>query len=466
VENPAFDGKRAFEHVRHLAVTIGPRLTGSPGEHRAAGYIARELRACGLKVTRQRFPVVTFDNRACTLEVRQGGRWRKLPAEPVMLSKSTPPGGVEGEILFAESGQTEYLTPAMKGKVVLICGRLAAEDRRRMISYGPKALVSIDPTVREGPRRAVLTDASRKTYGSLPMAAIRHMDGANVILRGAGRARLVLRNTERHSFSLNVLGEKAGTDFADEIVVVCAHYDSHWRIPGASDNAGGTGVMLELARVLAARPSRRTLRFIAFAAEETGLYGSTHYANELARKDLRDRKKASFREKVDRTERDRHRLTFNLDVHGCVLGQYRATFNGPEDLGASVRLLAKETGMACDVQNKPMSSDGTPLAAVGVPNVQFARYGGTSSFGHGPGDDITHLSADALGGAGDFAERFLRRYVTDAPVFAFPREIPEAQMKDVRQYFAKGKLPLPGEGLEKDKDKKPRARRPKSRPRR
>lgn len=444
-EPTTFDGKRAFRHLERLAVTIGPRPAGSPGEHRAAAYIAAALRSLGLKVTRQRFPSITYGNRKCLFQVRQGGRWRQVPAEPVMLSQSTPPGGVEGDLFFAETGQPEYLTPAMKDRIVLVCGTVRPEDRPRLIGHGPKAIVTIDPTLREGLSRAVLRDENRRTFGNLPMAAIRHLDGLQIIQQGARRARLVLRNTETRSYSLNVIGEKTGTDRADEIVVVCAHYDSHWGIPGASDNAGGTAVLLELARVLAGRPSRRTLRFIAFAAEETGLCGSTFYANRLARQARRDRKAASFDERIDKTKCDRHRLAFNLDVHGCTLGRYVAMFNGPEDVGASVRLLAAETGVACEVQKKPMSSDGTPLAAVGVPNVQFARYGGTTSLGHQAGDDVRYLSADALGGAGDFAERYLCRYVTDAPAFAFPREIPDDQMKEIKAYFASGKVPVPGE---------------------
>ncbi|MCX5670845.1 MAG: M28 family peptidase [Planctomycetota bacterium] len=444
-EVTAFDGEKAFRHLERLAVTIGPRLTGSPGEHKAAAYIAGVFRSLGLKVTQQRFPSITYGNHKCVLEVLQGGRWRQVPAEPVLLSKSTPPDGVEGEIFFAETGQLEYLRPAMKDKIVLACGTVRAEDRPRVISHGPQAIVTIDPTLREGLSRAVLRDENRRTYGNLPMATIRHLDGLDIIKQRARRARLVLRNSEKKSYSLNVIGEKSGTDFADEIVVICAHYDSHWRIPGAADNAGGTAVMMELARVLAGRPSKRTLRFIAFAAEETGLCGSICYANLLARKARRDKKVASFDEKVDKTECDRHRLTFNIDVHGCILGRYLATFNGSEDVGASVRLLASEMGMACEVQKKPMSSDGTPLAAVGVPNVQFARYGGTTSFGHQTGDDVRYLSADALTGAGVFAERYLRRYVTDAPVFAFPRQIPDDQMKDIKEYFTSGKMPLPGE---------------------
>jgi len=372
-----------------------------------------------------------------------------------MLAKSTPPGGLEGEIFYAETGQPEYFTPAMKGKIVLVCGHLAARDRPRLIACGPKALVYIDPAVRENLCRSFLRAENRKIYGSLPMATIGHMDGLDIIKQRARRGRLVLRNTEKKSYSVNVIGEMPGTDLADEIVVVCAHYDSHWRISGAADNAAGTGVMMELARVLAARPSRRTVRFIAFAAEETGLNGSTFYADALARKARRDRKKASFDERVDKTECDRHRLTFNIDVHGCILGEFHATFNGPEDLGASVRLLAKEMGMACKVRKEPMSSDGTPLAAVGVPNVQFARSGGTGTFGHQVGDDIRYLGPDALARAGDFAQRYLRRYVTDAPVFAFDREIPEDQAKDIKEYFTKGHRPLPGE----EPKKPPRLRR-------
>ena len=455
----AFDGEKAFQHLERLAVTIGPRLTGSPGEHKAAAYIAGVFRRLGLKVTEQRFPSITYDNHACVFEVLQGGQWRRVPAEPVLLSKSTPPGGVEGEIFFAQTGEPEYLTPAMKGKIVMACGTLRAEDRPRVIRYGPRAIVTIDPALREGLSRAVLRDENRRTYGNLPMATIRHLDGLDIIKQRASRARLVLRNRETKSYSLNVIGEKPGTDLADEIVVICAHYDSHWCIPGAADNAGGTAVMMELARVLAGRPSKRTLRFIAFAAEETGLCGSTFYADRLARKARRDRKDAAFDEKVDKTECERHRFTFNIDVHGCILGRYVATFNGPEDVGASARLLAGETGMACEVQKKPMSSDGTPLAAVGVPNVQFARYGGTTSFGHQTGDDIRYLSADALAGAGVFAERYLLRYVTEAPVFAFPRQIPDDQMKDIKEYFTNGKMPLPGE----EPRKKASVRRPRLR---
>lgn len=64
-EVTAFDGEKAYQHLKHLAVTIGPRLTGSPGEHKAAAYIAGVFRSLGLKVTEQRFPSITYGNHKC-----------------------------------------------------------------------------------------------------------------------------------------------------------------------------------------------------------------------------------------------------------------------------------------------------------------------------------------------------------------------------------------------------------------
>ena len=71
---------------------------------------------------------------------------------------------------------------------------------------------------------------------------------------------------------------------AAEAVVVGAHYDTVPGCPGANDNATGVAAMLELARRLAGRSSRRALRFVAFVNEEppffqTGSMGSVVYAN-------------------------------------------------------------------------------------------------------------------------------------------------------------------------------------------
>ncbi len=449
-----FSGKRSYEYLKHLAVKIGPRLTGSAGEHKAARYIEKEFEAFGLKTRLQRYPCVTFENRKCVFEVRERGKWRSVESEPVMRTPSTPTRGLEGEVYYAESGAPEYLSPEMKGKIVLVCGRISPDDRPRFLSYKPKALIYVEAGRGGEPKRTALRDG--ETYGSLPMARILHTDGSDIVKNGLSPARFTMLNTEKESYCLNVIGEKAGSDCPDEIVVICAHYDSCMGISGASDHAAGAAIVIELAHVFSKLPAKRTLRFIAFSGEETGLNGSTFYADDLARKAEREKKRASFNEKADKTELQKHRLSFNLDVHGAVLGQSHVMFSGPEDVGASARLLAREIGMACAVSQGPMSSDGTPLAAVGIPAFQYARAGGGG--GHTSIDDIKNLSPDSLAKAGEFSELFLRRYVTRAAVFPFSREIPDDQMKKIKEYFTNAKLPVPGEKQQKKGKKKPRGR--------
>lgn len=83
--------------------------------------------------------------------------------------------------------------------------------------------------------------------------------------------------------SRNVVAEKTGVTYPDDIYVISSHYDSTSTspmslAPGADDDASGAAAVLEAARVLAPYPLDFTVRFIAFSAEEWGLYGSRAYA--------------------------------------------------------------------------------------------------------------------------------------------------------------------------------------------
>jgi Zn-dependent M28 family amino/carboxypeptidase len=94
----------------------------------------------------------------------------------------------------------------------------------------------------------------------------------------------------------NVIGYLDGAGpLADETVVIGAHYDHLGRGEkgtkdigskaihyGADDNASGTTALMELARRYAARKDRqgRRIVFIAFSAEERGLFGSLHYCEK------------------------------------------------------------------------------------------------------------------------------------------------------------------------------------------
>ena len=77
----------------------------------------------------------------------------------------------------------------------------------------------------------------------------------------------------------NVVGEIPGTDKADEIVMLGAHFDSWHASTGATDNAAGSAAMLEAMRILkqSGLTLRRTVRIGLWTGEEQGLIGSREY---------------------------------------------------------------------------------------------------------------------------------------------------------------------------------------------
>jgi len=102
---------------------------------------------------------------------------------------------------------------------------------------------------------------------------------------------LVLDNEVRRYATANVGGLLRGGDpkLADEVVVFSAHHDHFGVKPspdgrreiynGALDNAAGVAQVLAIARAFAALPERprRSILFLALAAEEQGLLGSEYF---------------------------------------------------------------------------------------------------------------------------------------------------------------------------------------------
>ncbi|UCC29076.1 MAG: M28 family peptidase, partial [Phycisphaerales bacterium] len=84
----------------------------------------------------------------------------------------------------------------------------------------------------------------------------------------------------------NVVATKVGVTDPTIEYVIGAHYDSVGN-PGADDNASGVALVLEAARVLSAYPSDYTIRFVAFDAEEWGLWGAEAYVNTHISDDIR-----------------------------------------------------------------------------------------------------------------------------------------------------------------------------------
>lgn len=83
----------------------------------------------------------------------------------------------------------------------------------------------------------------------------------------------------------NVIATLPGKN-RNEVCIVGAHYDSYssdiYNAPGADDNASGTALVFELARLMKSKNfiPECDIKFMNFAAEELGLYGSAHIAKK------------------------------------------------------------------------------------------------------------------------------------------------------------------------------------------
>ncbi|MEP6787203.1 MAG: M20/M25/M40 family metallo-hydrolase [Acidobacteriota bacterium] len=92
----------------------------------------------------------------------------------------------------------------------------------------------------------------------------------------------------------NVFAVLKGTTDPDRVYVVSGHYDSMCNsptdakcdAPGANDDASGTAVSLELARVMSKRKFDATIIFITVPGEEQGLTGATYFAKDASEKKM------------------------------------------------------------------------------------------------------------------------------------------------------------------------------------
>lgn len=193
-------------------------------------------------------------------------------------------------------------------------------------------------------------------------------------------------STIRKLDTANVIGYVPGTDEAlkDEAIVVTAHYD-HLGLGepdetgdriynGAYDNASGVATMLEIARAfrLATVKPRRSIVFIAAAAEEQGLRGSEYYA---AHPSFAPGKIAA---------------NFNLDGVSVLGATKDMTFLGGDrsTLKEYIAEAAKEFGFSVTPDAHPEQgffyrSDHFNFAKIGVPSVSIEH--GQTFDGKDPG---------------------------------------------------------------------------------
>ena len=93
---------------------------------------------------------------------------------------------------------------------------------------------------------------------------------------------------------VNVVATLRSAQAQPQVLVVSGHYDSRASdvmdatsfAPGANDDASGTAAVMELACVISQYRYDADIVFMAVAAEEQGLYGATHWAQQAKEKNL------------------------------------------------------------------------------------------------------------------------------------------------------------------------------------
>ena len=221
------------------------------------------------------------------------------------------------------------------------------------------------------------------------------------------RVRLELRLIREHAAAFNVVGILRGTDPAlrHEAIVVGAHYDHLGRggegslapdqvgviHPGADDNASGTAAVMALAQAFtAAGGAPRTLVFVAFAGEEMGLLGSTHFA------------------KTPAFPQGKAVLMVNLDMVGRLRDGkvYVAGVDSGDRLRALVTDAAQGLPVTPEFRGDPFGpSDHMAFYTAGVP-VLFLFTGAHGDY-HRPTDTWEKLNTTGLHTVTAFAARIV-----------------------------------------------------------
>ena len=366
---------RQLEYVNVLCDRIGSRLTGSAGGRRAEEWAESEMKRLGLtNVKREPY--------------RMAASWERGPASASLVSDAgartlavssytwTPgtDGAVEGELVDVGAGRPEDVArvrASVKGRVALVVPEGADLPAVIYNFYRAPGLVR---ELKEAGALAVLLAADKPhamqytapveftgtgRLAALPTLSLAREDVG--LLRRllsqnqTPRVRMDVRNKVGPAFeATNVVGEIAGTDLAQELVVVGAHLDSNDLGPGALDNAAGSAAVLETARTIKAlglKP-RRTIRFVLFTGEEEGMVGSIAYVER------------------HRAEMDRTVAALVMDIGaGRPMGWFSM---GREDLDAGIRELSHPLAQFGDfaIEHAAFAAtDNAPFMAEGVPNL-------------------------------------------------------------------------------------------------
>lgn len=285
----------AFGLLRDLTEHYTLRLTGSPGEHRAADWAMRQMRAFGLEqVHAEDWTLQRSWRRGHATARLWAPESRELNVTSYGGSGSTR-GAVSGEVVLVD-GRVPAASlddSGWSGKILLVSpttsdGIRAVADVPTLAAraLGAHALALIDGIGRPGPS-LLHTGPLGFPQQSSPLAVLdmpkeqRQLLARWVSSGAHPRVQLDVATTLGLSpvIERNVVGEIRGALRPEEVILIGAHLDSWDLGPGATDDGTGVAAVLGAARAIRTSGVRphRTLRFVLFSGEEQGLLGSRSY---------------------------------------------------------------------------------------------------------------------------------------------------------------------------------------------
>ena len=300
LRDKALKGSGAYEILASLTTEIGPRLAGSDAEHRAAAWGVARLKAMGFThVHTETFKVPGWTRGEERAEVVSPFPQRLL-VTALGGTVPTPVDGIEGDVVIFRTFDALLAAPvgSLTGKIAVVTqpmprtqdgtgyganyrirGLGAYEAAKRgAVAYLLRSLATGD---RRDPHTGMMTylpdPAGAPATPHIPAAALSVTDAEQlermVALGKPVRLHLTLTPTIRENATAEtVIGEIAGREKPDEIVLIGGHLDSWDLGTGAIDDGSGVAITTATAGLIASLPQhpRRTIRVAMFGAEEIG----------------------------------------------------------------------------------------------------------------------------------------------------------------------------------------------------
>ncbi|WP_299532077.1 M28 family metallopeptidase [uncultured Streptomyces sp.] len=384
-----FDAHRALMTIQTLCMPdMQGRAPGTAGHDLATEFLAAELKAYGLVPGLDSFAIREIMRLSAQPTFRaQGARLdRELVhrAEFAEHPRSGPmPGPVTGTVSEdAGAGQWAALPAVPRGNAF-------AELADALVSRGGVGIL----TAQNADASGFLT---KRVQGpppvGLPVVAVRPDLLADVV-GGVVTAHVPLVRVP--ATGTNIVATLPGSDPEAKPILLTAHYDGvgsdpQRHFPCAGDNASGTAVLCEVARVLtSSAPLPRPVVFALVDAEEIGTLGSGHHARAL---------------RAAGVEPD----ALNLDMAGKFNGRIAIEL-GPADPAPRHIIAALDSAgrhLGIQLYAGTVSSDNRRYASAGF---AAAGIGVGAAHYHSPLDGPERIEPDALSKAGSLVLETIRR---------------------------------------------------------